>query len=144
METFTLIPHPDVVLKLIEISKKIITQTNSQNGKTILAPNFPLWSFSDDFSKKISDVKIHFPKTVGDDFFYPLIYLLEDMPMESKIVFAKKIVPEDFALDFSRMQLDMNFPMELKIFKTGKVFIQNNGYEVFDEKWTKLKGTPKN
>ena len=120
---FAFVPGKDVLLFLAKIQKKIISAFNSNRpAKFFAAPVFPLWAFFD----------FAFPeKIISCEFLEKLINL--------EIVFGKILGEIKSSLEFhlDSDEIKNCFPYKIRVFKIGNVLVQDNNWQLFDEKWCK-------
>ncbi|MBQ2601052.1 MAG: hypothetical protein II584_01495 [Treponema sp.] len=145
MQTQTMIPHRDVVLKIIRSSKKIIGDFNSENLPGCRAiPVFPLWSFAESFPEDVFEVKVENPKLDGTTFYFPLVFCTEGKPdvrTEFRIVFARiSGDPHGIAPYTPPTETAVDFPLNVSCYRTGTAVIEDNSWKLFDEKWHKIPG----
>ena len=129
---FAFVPGKDVLLFLAKIQKKIISVFNSNRpAKFFAAPVFPLWAFFDfAFPEKIISCEFLEPVFKDEKFIFPVkIISLKDEKeklINLEIVFGK-------ILD----EIKNCFPYKIRVFKIGNVLVQDNNWQLFDEKWCK-------
>ena len=121
---FAFVPGKDVLLFLAKIQKKIISVFNSNRpAKIFAAPVFPLWAFFDfAFPVKIISLKDEKEKLIN-----------------LEIVFGKILGEIKSSLEFhiDSDEIKNCFPYKIRVFKIGNVLVQDNNWQLFDEKWCK-------
>ncbi len=136
-----LIPNKDTLLVLAETQKKILESYNSSFAPdNIISPIYPLWAFSkESFEKEIVSCTIEEAKNKENEYFFPVeITFIDGKKKDLRIVFAKIITEnKKSGFDFSEKEIKHRFPIKERVFRTGEVVIDNNSWELFDDKWHK-------
>ncbi|WP_296663354.1 hypothetical protein [Treponema sp. UBA753] len=142
---FAFVPGKDALLFLAKIQKKIISVFNSNCSAEFFAvPVFPLWAFfSFPFPEKIISCEFLEPVLKDEKFIYPVkIFFLKDEKeniINLEIVFGKILGKIKSSLEFHLCPDEIKncFPYRIRVFKTGNVLVQDNSWQLFDEKWCK-------
>lgn len=142
---FAFVPGKDVLLFLAKIQKKIISVFNSNRpAKFFATPVFPLWAFFDfALPEKIISCEFLEPILKDEKFIFPvkIIFLKDGTENEInlKVVFGKILGERKSSLEFhlDSDEIKNCFPYKIRVFKTGNVLVQNNSWQLFDEKWVK-------
>ncbi len=142
---FAFVPGKDVLLFLAKIQKKIISVFNSNRpAKFFAAPVFPLWAFFDfAFLEKIISCEFLEPVFKDEKFIFPVkIISLKDEKeklINLEIVFGKILGEIKSSLEFhlDSDEIKNCFPYKIRVFKIGNVLVQDNNWQLFDEKWCK-------
>ena len=128
---FAFVPGKDVLLFLAKIQKKIISAFNSNRpAKFFAAPVFPLWAFFD----------FAFPeKIISCEFLEPVFKDEKEKLINLEIVFGKILGEIKSSLEFhlDSDEIKNCFPYKIRVFKIGNVLVQDNNWQLFDEKWCK-------
>lgn len=132
-----LIPHKDTVNILCMATRKILLAYNSRQSLSAL-PVFPLWAFLQKplespslmtvFDYAVKDGKLVFPVEVSD----------AGETVRTEIVFGRLNNPESNE-KMTVSEIQEQFPVFLRVFKTGNAVFQDNSWKLFDEKWFKCK-----
>lgn len=142
---FAFVPGKDALLFLAKIQKKIISNFNSNCSAEFFAvPVFPLWAFFDfALPEKIISCEFLEPILKDEKFIFPvkIIFLKDGTENEInlKVVFGKILGERKSSLEFhlDSDEIKNCFPYKIRVFKTGNVLVQNNSWQLFDEKWGK-------
>lgn len=142
---FAFVPGKDALLFLAKIQKKIISNFNSNRSAEFFAvPVFPLWAFFDfALPEKIISCEFLEPILKDEKFIFPvkIIFLKDGIENEInlKVVFVKILGERKSSLEFhlDSDEIKNCFPYKIRVFKTGNVLVQNNSWQLFDEKWGK-------
>ena len=142
---FAFVPGKDALLFLAKIQKKIISNFNSNCSAEFFAvPVFPLWAFFDfALPEKIISCEFLEPILKDEKFIFPvkIIFLKDGTENEInlKVVFVKILGERKSSLEFhlDSDEIKNCFPYKIRVFKTGNVLVQNNSWQLFDEKWVK-------
>ena len=142
---FAFVPGKDVLLFLAKKKKKIISVFNSNRpAKFFATPVFPLWAFFDfALPEKIISCEFLEPILKDEKFIFPvkIIFLKDGTENEInlKVVFGKILGERKSSLEFhlDSDEIKNCFPYKIRVFKTGNVLVQNNSWQLFDEKWVK-------
>ena len=142
---FAFVPGKDALLFLAKIQKKIISAFNSNCSAEFFAvPVFPLWAFFDfALPEKIISCEFLEPILKDEKFIFPvkIIFLKDGTENEInlKVVFVKILGERKSSLEFhlDSDEIKNCFPYKIRVFKTGNVLVQNNSWQLFDEKWGK-------
>ncbi len=142
---FAFVPGKDALLFLAKIQKKIISVFNSNcSAEFFAAPVFPLWAFFDfPLPEKIISCEFLEPVFKDEKFIFPvkIISLKDEIENEInlEIVFGKILGKRKGSLEFhlDSDEIKNCFPYKIRVFKTGNVLVQNNSWQLFDEKWIK-------
>ncbi|WP_294012941.1 hypothetical protein [uncultured Treponema sp.] len=142
---FAFVPGKDALLFLAKIQKKIISNFNSNCSAEFFAvPVFPLWAFFDfALPEKIISCEFLEPILKDEKFIFPvkIIFLKDGTENEInlKVVFVKILGERKSSLEFhlDSDEIKNCFPYKIRVFKTGNVLVQNNSWQLFDEKWGK-------
>lgn len=142
---FAFVPGKDALLFLAKIQKKIISNFNSNRSAEFFAvPVFPLWAFFDfALPEKIISCEFLEPILKDEKFIFPvkIIFLKDGTENEInlKVVFVKILGERKSSLEFhlDSDEIKNCFPYKIRVFKTGNVLVQNNSWQLFDEKWGK-------
>lgn len=142
---FAFVPGKDALLFLAKIQKKIISNFNSNCSAEFFAvPVFPLWAFFDfALPEKIISCEFLEPILKDEKFIFPvkIIFLKDGTENEInlKVVFGKILGERKSSLEFhlDSDEIKNCFPYKIRVFKTGNVLVQNNSWQLFDEKWVK-------
>lgn len=147
---FALVPHRDTQLLLAKAQKELLARFNARfAGSPLAVPSFPFWALSGspfDFDGVVS-AEILAPRLIGGVFAFPLKFFSEGARSaggteiraasiyryDASSHYAEKI--RAFACDVSCVP----FPIKLRVFKTGTAVFENNGWQLFDEDWVKLR-----
>ncbi len=147
-----LIPHKDILFSLSKFQENFIFCANNYPEKSCnFIPNFPLWAFidSENFEKEFNlsecsecvFTKVDFNEE--KKFYFSLEFFYGDSKenkREAKIFFAQQISQKKLNLDFINSKLSYKiFPLKMKVFKIGNVLEKNFSWQIFDEKWIKIK-----
>ena len=107
-------------------------------------PVFPLWAFFDfALPEKIISCEFLEPILKDEKFIFPvkIIFLKDGTENEInlKVVFVKILGERKSSLEFhlDSDEIKNCFPYKIRVFKTGNVLVQNNSWQLFDEKWGK-------
>lgn len=142
---FAFVPGKDALLFLAKIQKKIISNFNSNCSADFFAvPVFPLWAFFGfALPEKIISCEFLEPVFKDEKFIFPVkIVFLKDgteNEINLEVVFGKILGKIKNSLEFhlNSNEIKNCFPYKIRVFKTGNVLIQNNSWQLFDEKWSK-------
>ena len=142
---FAFVPGKDALLFLAKIQKKIISNFNSNCSAEFFAvPVFPLWALFDfALPEKIISCEFLEPILKDEKFIFPvkIIFLKDGTENEInlKVVFVKILGERKSSLEFhlDSDEIKNCFPYKIRVFKTGNVLVQNNSWQLFDEKWGK-------
>lgn len=142
---FAFVPGKDALLFLAKIQKKIISNFNSNCSAEFFAvPVFPLWAFFDfALHEKITSCEFLEPILKDGKFIFPvkIIFLKDETKNEInlEVVFGKILGERKSSLEFhlDSDEIKNCFPYKIRVFKTGNVLVQNNSWQLFDEKWIK-------
>lgn len=142
---FAFVPGKDALLFLAKIQKKIISNFNSNCSAEFFAvPVFPLWAFFDfALPEKIISCEFLEPILKDGKFIFPvkIIFLKDGTENEInlEVVFGKILGERKSSLEFhlDSDEIKNCFPYKIRVFKTGNVLVQNNSWQLFDEKWIK-------
>ncbi len=133
-----LIPNKDSLFDLLQIQKKILQQLQNINSDAIISPVYPLYAFAEKIEGDILKViieKIDF-NSESKHLSFSLTVEYKDKKEKLKIDFGK-IVSENIN-EFSVNDIQFS-AINLKILRLATVTFENNSWQVFDEKWIKLK-----
>ena len=130
-------------------ARSFITSCNyslAKEGLSFLVPQFPLYAFADKLpASDFVSCRIDMPQGDGRSFFFPVsLYPMEGwQEISLKIVFAKMqeqteihSVLENYPKDFENME---KFPIYPRVFRTARIEFSGNSWEIWDERWIKLK-----
>jgi len=109
---------------LLKIQKAILMEFN-------WLPQLPLWVFLNGEYEKTESFQIGAPEECHGELVFPV----EVNGMKERIVFGKK------GKDSKKPDLEKfgsDFPKKQRVFRTGTVITESNGWKLFDEKWVKL------
>ncbi len=145
-----IIPHKDTAFFLAKTAKMCISLYNapflSDDVRKKAFPVFPQWIFLDEIPENITCIELNLPLKCKTELYFPVKLFLEQNSlniMEEKIKFAQ--ILEDSENSEEKLKLPTlvqeKFPMQLKIFRTGKVLLTENSWQFFEEKWHKLNGS---
>ena len=142
---FAFVPGKDALLSLAKIQKKIISAFNSNCSEEFFAvPVFPLWAFFDfSLPEKIISCEFLEPVFKDEKFIFPvkIIFLKDEIEntINLEAVFGKILgkIKSSFKFHLDSDEIKNCFPYKIRVFKTGNVLIQNNSWQLFDEKWIK-------
>lgn len=142
---FAVVPGKDALLFLAKVQKKCISSFNSVCfGRIIACPVFPLWAFFDfQLPEKILSCEFCEPVLEGEKFIFPmrLISVEEEnkRAINLEVAFGKILGDKksSFQFHFTFDKIENCFPYKIRVFKTGNVLLQNNSWQLFDEKWIK-------
>lgn len=142
---FAFVSGKDALLFLAKIQKKIISIFNSNCSAEFFAvPVFPLWAFFDfALPEKIISCEFLEPVFKDEKFIFPVkIISLKDEKenlINLEIIFGKILGKRKSSLEFhlDSDEIKNCFPYKIRVFKTGNVLVQNNSWQLFDEKWSK-------
>lgn len=142
---FAFVPGKDALLFLAKIQKKIISNFNSNCSAEFFAvPVFPLWAFFDfALPEKIISCEFLEPILKDEKFIFPvkIIFLKDGTENEInlKVVFVKILGERKSSLEFhlDSDEIKNCFPYKIRVFKIGNVLVQDNNWQLFDEKWCK-------
>ncbi|MDO5774479.1 MAG: hypothetical protein Q4P16_09230 [Spirochaetales bacterium] len=142
---FAFVPGKDALLFLAKIQKKIISIFNSNcSAEFFASPVFPLWAFFGfALPEKIISCEFLEPILKDEKFIFPVkIVFLKDgteNTMDLEVVFGKILGERKSSLEFhlDSDEIKNCFPYKIRVFKTGNVLVQNNSWQLFDEKWSK-------
>ena len=142
---FAFVPGKDALLFLAKIQKKIISAFNSNCSAEFFAvPVFPLWAFFDfPFPEKIISCEFLEPFFKDEKFIFPvkIIFLKDEIEntINLEVVFGKILgeIKSNLEFHLDSDEIKNCFPYKIRIFKTGNVLVQNNSWQLFDEKWIK-------
>ncbi len=142
---FAFVPGKDALLFLAKIQKKIISAFNSNcSAEFFTSPVFPLWAFFDfALPEKIISCEFLEPVFRDEKFIFPVkIIFLKDgteNTINLEVAFGKILgkIKSSFKLHLDSDEIKNCFPYKIRVFKTGNVLIQNNSWQLFDEKWIK-------
>lgn len=137
-----LIPNKDTVHLLSELQKKIINGFNTQttSEESFLFPQYPLAAFFDeinDSSFKAESCTIFFPETENEFLYFPVEVCCPDSTMNLKIIFARTAERKPAEILSIDEEIKKAFPIRERSFKTAAVILENNSWQIFDEKWHK-------
>ncbi len=144
---FALVPGKDALLFLAKIQKKCLSVFNSVFfGQVAACPVFPLWAFFDfPLPEKIVSCEFCEPVLKDEKFIFPVqLICLEgenEKTVKLEVVFGKILGNKKSGLQFhlASDEIESCFPHKIRIFKTGSVIVQNNSWQLFDEKWIKCR-----
>ena len=142
---FAFVPGKDALLFLAKIQKKIISAFNFNcSAEFFAAPVFPLWAFFDfALPEKIISCEFLEPVFKDEKFIFPVKIIFSKDGTENEInlevVFGKILGKIKSSLEFhlDSDEIKNCFPYKIRVFKTGNVLVQNNSWQLFDEKWIK-------
>lgn len=142
---FAFVPGKDALLFFAKIQKKIISVFNSNCSAEFFAvPVFPLWAFFDfALPEKIISCEFLEPIFKDEKFIFPvkIISLKDEKENEInlEIVFGKILGrrKSGFKFHLDSDEIKNCFPYRIRVFKTGNVLVQDNSWQLFDEKWCK-------
>lgn len=151
-----LIPGKDTILLLARFQKKIIRELNlyldsgnAMADKNCFAiPQYPLFApLPEDCGEtgcNIAEVTIMGPAVQQDILFFPVECQIEGL-VKTEIPFARISCPDIIQddLDMEKIfrdgslgeEIKKAFPKRERSFKTASVIFENNGWNVFEEKW---------
>ncbi|MBO5606744.1 MAG: hypothetical protein J5930_06385 [Treponema sp.] len=136
------IPHKDMLNTLNKISKSFINEANKSFSEVsgMIFPIFPLWAFTKDFQNDAKEFSIESPGFENREIFFPLKIAHSDFTETLRIVFARasKDLTKDFSLPLFSSEI---FPLRARVFRTGTVEFSNNSWNLFDEKWHRIKNS---
>lgn len=131
---------------LAKCAKDCIRAFNEENT-TVFFPKFPLWAFLQDSEEEkleVKEITIQKPEFNSQNFFFPLEIQTGKKYIKVKIIFAERSQENSAeGLSFIKAlqaaeEADI-FPLKQKALQTAEVLLENNGWQVFDEKWIKIK-----
>lgn len=134
-----IIPHKDTLFFLTDIQRKLI----SLNGATVLLyPVYPLFAFKegkDEFTAGIpTDMKIECPRVKNSILVFPVKIESREGSMELEIQFAGALGKEPEINLKIPEEIKNAFPRRERTFRTATVNFENNGWQVYDDKWFKI------
>lgn len=134
-----LISNKDSLFELLQIQKKILQQLQNKNPDAIISPLFPLYAFSE---KKIE-------RNILNVIIEKIDFNSENKHLSFSLKVEYKDKTEKLKIDFGKIVSgninessvnDIHFSaINLKILRLATVTFENNSWQVFDEKWIKLK-----
>lgn len=133
-----LIPNKDSLFDLLQIQKKILQQLQNKNPAAIISPVYPLYAFAEKIERDILKViieKIDF-NSESKHLSFSLKVEYKDKIEKLKIDFGKIVSGNINEFSVNDIQFSV---INLKILRLATVTFENNSWQVFDEKWIKLK-----
>lgn len=132
-----IIPHKDTLFFLANLQRKILELTKN---KSELLPLYPLFAFlNHEPDGTITEFTIELPATSGNFICLPVIIATEKEKITAEIKIARTMLSKNPELPELPEEIKNAFPKRERIFRTASVVIENNGWQVFDDKWHKLK-----
>lgn len=134
-----IIPHKDTLFFLADIQRKIIS-TGAKNS--FLYPHYPLFAFFADGTENIRlenirSMTISCPCAKGNFLVFPIHIELEDGSVETEIKFARTKNGEPEPAVEIPPEIKNAFPKRERTFRSATVIMENNGWQVFDDRWHK-------
>lgn len=134
-----IIPHKDTLFFLTDIQRKIIS---SNGAEVLLFPIYPLFAFkegTDEFQSGIpTDMKIECPRVKDRTLVFPVRIEGREGSMELEIQFARAADKESEINLKIPEEIKNAFPRRERTFRTATVIFENNGWQVYDDKWFKI------
>lgn len=140
------VPHKDTLLQLAKAQRAYIDAYNSQaEAGGFLLPRYPLWAFAEELPEAVTGCTIHAPQADGSSAVFPVELEAAGSSMQLHIVFAELEGGSSGCCGLPGMQdfpaggAGNQFPLRPRTFRTGTVVLQDNGWQLFDERWHKTK-----
>ena len=136
MKAFT--ANKDILFTLHKLQNEILQYCNKD--EILALPAFPLWAFCDDsfFEGTISACVIE--KALHDrqkgKLYFPVIFTKEDGCQKTLRIEFANIQKEVSNLTLPQRQ---ELPLKVNSFRTGTVSVNKCTWQLFDEKWFKIK-----
>lgn len=130
----TLIPNKDTMHFLANIQKEIV-RLASETKKHY--PLYPLFAF--DFqAEQIEGCRILPPAAEENFLFFPVEITAGTERKLYKIIFARTADNSRSILPGLKDEIKNAFPRKERTFRTATVIQENNGWQIYNDKWTKL------
>lgn len=132
--------HKDTALILANFQKQFISEYNKQKMPSeYMLPKYPLFAFleeKDSINNKIKNCTILFPQAESKEVFFPFMIEYQDGTKEAlKIIFATS---KEEIKKTPDIKSDV-FPMPIHIFRKADAILENNSWQIFNDKWYKIK-----
>ena len=132
-----IVAHQDTLFFLAGIQKKIISLLEKE---TLVYPQYPLYAFTEEtIPRKIISCTIGFPKAERELAVFPLILEGNGTKLNLAIPFARTAGKTDMPTFMLPEEIKNAFPKKERIFRTATAIIKENSWQLFDDKWIKIK-----
>lgn len=138
------IPHKDTLLQLARAQREYIDAFNARPATGVfLYPRYPLWAFAEELPEEILGCAIRAPLPCDGGASFPVELESAEGKTMLRIVFATAGDSPSPATGVSCPAAAapavrcVQFPLRPRVFRTGTALLQDNGWQLFDERWHK-------
>ena len=132
-----LIPHKDAMNMLCNVSRKILVEFNRRHNPSAF-PVYPLWAFLQEPLESPSLMTVYDYAVKDDRLFFPVQVNDAGKISDAEIVFGK-LNGMNLNETVCVPEIQEQFPVFLRVFKTGNAVFKDNSWKLYDEKWFKCK-----
>ncbi|MDO4506119.1 MAG: hypothetical protein Q4B64_04155 [Spirochaetales bacterium] len=132
-----IVPHKDTLFFLAGVQRKLISMLAKEKN---VYPQYPLYAFTEDeIPSGVMSLTIGCPGTENELAVFPLLIEGEGFIINLKIPFARTADRTDMPELKMSEEIKNAFPRKERIFRTATVIRTENSWQLFDDRWNKIK-----